>query len=555
MNTRIATSCHDPDVIHMAVHEEDSTKSKKITVLSHDGETWTYPDGNRYVKYPGTETEVIVQQDSRWQLLDIQVRGDEVCILFLEDKYVPFVYCLRDGAWMELGGGKGGNDDALRIGEVTATGNLELLMPSGCDCPELSDVYFVICGQAGSDHFSHVSATTREEVDGNWWKYATVSWYYVDNQRLNPEKKWKPLGGTQSLPVVAAGRNLPSDSSDPSRDHITSFVSTSAHLAIPRVGNFACHLHATVLEEDATSGEQHLRFARFNAKDREDLEGGSWSVVASVTTTSPGHATRGGVASTTTTTGSDDGVRTSKVAGVGVSDFVFANGIPAVAWVGHPQGDMNNSFPFAYLSVWPDYTNAASTDRDQFVVTGTANNNGAIPSARSKYSKGGTVGSISLDSHGDTVWAQVSDYFVSNSSHEGDNRNKGDDEFQRKIFISSIDVRNPDAGWVEHAPQEGSSGRGGDSAMLLPHPHPAREACRPEDNARLTQLGAHGGHLRVACNGDLLVSHVVEKSSIGSGGSRNVAALARNGPGPQSCKLRGGARSPTFRGFFGFSLF
>lgn len=529
MNPRIVTSCHDPNVIHMVVQEEDSIRSKKITVLSHDGETWTYPDGNRYIKYPGTETEVIVREDARWQLLDIQVRGEEICILFLEDKLVPFVYCFRDDEWMELGG-NGGNDDAFRIGEVAATGDLELLMPSACDCPDLIDVYFVICGQASSDHFRHVSSSTPGDRHHDSWINNAVPWYYVDNQTLNPEKKWKPLGGTDDTQLFAS-RNLQTDDSafTDSKDHRL-LLSGSAHLAISGVGNFACHLHATVLENDGTAGEQHLRFARFSVKDKEDFANGSWSVVASVKTSL--HATKEVQESRTN---ASDGTDKSAL-GV-ITDFVFASGIPAVGWVS--QGDTPHNV--AYMSVWRDYTTAASTDRDNFVVVGKIDN-GEIPRG-SKYSKSGRNGSVrsmSIDSNDKTVWVQLS---IASSSDGSDERNGN--ELDTRIVISSIDITIPASEWVEHASQ-------GSGDALLPHPSPARELCKKGNNEFLARVGgdpSYRSHLKVACNGDLLVSHVIEKSS---SGPKNIAALARNGPGPQSCQ-RNGLRTPS-SSFFGFSL-
>jgi hypothetical protein len=527
-NPRIATQC-GTNSVYMLV-QDSSMDDSRVSVLRHDGESWSYVGNSRFVEYVNSASPVRVQHSSDWQLHDIQVRGDEVCIVFLENEYWPFVYCYRNDQWVELGG----PSDSKRIGKHSEGGDLEILMP-GCDCPELQDVYFVIGSRGQSDTIAHVNAAGGGAPQADWKKHAVV-WYYIDNDELNPEKKWKPMGG-DSYPDRYLVNNIKSDG----QYH----DSPDGHLAVSSVGPWGCHLHAVVSDDSSLyrsdqTTDKHLRFARFSTNDKKKFDVGSWNVLASVQPPEGCYEN------------SD-----CKTAMLHRSDFTFADGIPAIAWVDPVK-------EFAYLSVWRDYTNVDATYTDQsgptFTVAGHNHRNGSVPPMNEgRWTNRAPMYenplAITIDAHGPMVYMEI----TSGSNGKDWNGNG----YGQRIYISAINVTDPDAEWVEYAQQSNGWGAGESNGnALLPHPKPHdvglcgmtmkdQKTGFPQWQVGPANVGG-ASHLKTTCSGDIMVAHVSAKGNSPHG----IAMLAKNGPidyDNQCSKRRlGSSGGGLLGGFFGW---
>lgn len=306
-------------------------------------------------------------------------------------------------------------------------------------------------------------------------------WYYIDDG--NVDGNWKPMG-------------------------ITSLsTSGDAHLAITGVGSKACHLHAVVSDE-----EKNIHFSRFSTKDKAQFESGNWEVLASI----------GG-----------------SVAKPGITDFVFANGIPAIAWT-----KSNGDSDFVYLSVWKDYPTANANARDRFKVAG-ALHNGAIPpfSSNENVPMYQGIQALSIDSNEDIVYIEI--------TTSGNGNNHRGKTLGNKIYVSAIDVADPEAQWMQYSPQQNGSGN-----ALLPHPKPHDRSgtlCQEEKQEAESGLwsvasGAHS-HMKINCNGDVLLAHVAAKDH----SPKSIVMLAKNGPIDHRNVCAGGRRlgGGFFGGFFG----
>lgn len=518
---RIATKC-GTDEIYMVVHDS-SFDDSRISVLHHDGGSWSYVGNSRFVEYANSASPVRVQQNSDWQLHDIQVRSEEVCIVFLENEFWPFVYCFRDGQWVELGG----PTDQKRIGKHSHGGDLELLMP-GCDCPELHDVYFVIGSRGQSDSFASATTTDNQQAD---WKNHVV-WYYIDNDTLNPEKKWKPMGGGFN-----PDNYLVNNAKGGGQYH----ASSDGHIAISGVGQWGCHLHAVVSDESAIFRsedvtDQHLRFSRFSTADKTKFDVGGWKVLASIKPSD----------------GCYDNNHCDTIM-LDRNDFVFANGVPAIAWVDRQK-------EFAYLSVWRDYASVDETYTDQsgptFAIAGYNQRMGSVPpmNAGRWYNKSPMYENplaVSIDSHGPMVYMEI--------TSGGNGKDWNGSGYGKKIYIAAIDVMDAGAEWIEYAQQSNGWGAGHSNGnALLPHPKPQELGlCGDEDQKTRSTLwqagpgGSGGSHLRITCSGDLMVAHMSSKSN----SLHATAMLARNGPidpDNQCSKRRLGSGGGLFGGVFGW---
>jgi hypothetical protein len=522
-NPRIATEC-GTDGVYMLV-QDNSVDDGRISVLRHDGESWSYVGNSRFVEYANSASPVRVQRNADWQWHDIQVRGDEVCVVFLENEFWPFVYCYRDDRWVELGG----PSDSKRIGKHSEGGDLELLMP-GCDCPELHDVYFVIGSRGQSDSFAYVEAAGAQQSD---WKNHAVVWYYIDNDELNPEKKWKPMGGGTNpdnyLVNNIKGNGQYHDSSD-------------GHLAISGIGQWGCHLHAVVSDDSSKhrsdeSTDKHLRFSRFSTSDKAKFDAGSWKVLASIRPSEACYE-------------NDD----CNTAMLDRNDFTFANGVPAVAWVDSVK-------EFAYLSVWRDYTSVDETYTDQsgptFTIAGYNQRMGSVPPMNegrwsSKSPMYENPLAVTIDSHGPMVYLEI--------TSAGSGKDWNGIGYGKKIYVSAIDATDPGAEWIEYSQQSNGWGAGKSNGhALLPHPKPHELGLCGGNKDKKTgsapwQAGLGDGgasHLRTTCSGDIMVAHVGSKSNSPHGS----AMLARNGPidpNNQCSKRRLGSSGGFLGGFFGW---
>jgi hypothetical protein len=505
------------------VVQDNSIDDGRISVLHHNGESWSYVGNSRFVEYANSASPVRVHQNTDWQLHDIQVRGEEVCIVFLESELWPFVYCYRDDRWAELGG----PTDSKRIGKHSQGGDLELLMP-GCDCPELHDVYFVMSSMGQPHPFASVEgADINDQSDRK--NYAGV-WYYIDNDSLNPEKKWRPMGGSDPDNYLV---NNVKRGGKYSR-------SSDGHLAISSIGHWGCHLHAVVSDESSNdfsddASDRHLRFSRFSTADKTKFDTEGWKVLSSIKPSE----------------GCYDSIHCD-TAMPNRNDFVFANGVPAIAWV-------DSEKEFAYLSVWRDYTTVDESHTDQsgptFTIAGYNQRMGGVPPMNegrwsSKSPMYENPLAVTIDSHGPMVYMEI--------TSGGSGKDWNGNGYGKKIYISAIDVTDPDAGWIEYAAQSNGWGVGQSNGnSLLPHPKPHELGlCGNEDQKAGSDLwqaaNVYGGasHLRTTCSGDVMVAHVISKSS----SPHATTMLAKNGaidPDNQCSKRRLGSNG-LFGGFFGW---
>ncbi|GKY90275.1 hypothetical protein MPSEU_000001600 [Mayamaea pseudoterrestris] len=253
---RIAMPCSNSDTMYYLVQDSQG-EYEKLTALKLSGGIWSYVGGSRYVSYDANRVidtakvpDIKVSSNGDCvQSFDIQARGNEVCMVFSDSTPsiggnnipgkpgTPLVYCLdeTDQKWRELGWQN-------RIG-VAGVGDIELLMPSACECSNLMGYYFVMVGKAGTGHLDSVN------VSGS-----AVVWYY---NSAHPEAGWRPVGGDSEN-----ARIIPGSSSD-------------AHLAISGIGNFACAVHAVVSDDsglkgfDVFEGDKHLVVARFEPNTKQ----------------------------------------------------------------------------------------------------------------------------------------------------------------------------------------------------------------------------------------------------------------------------------------------
>lgn len=269
--------------------------------------------------------------------------------------------------------------------------------------------------------------------------------------------------------------------------------SGDAHLAVSNVGTSSCHLHALVGDVDTKT----LQLARFSTKEPSRFHSGVWEVVASV------RPTEGDLVA-------------------GRSDLAFANGVPTVAW----SAKVDNH-DFAYVSSWKDYPSSDASARDGLVVAG-----GAIPSPLG-------IQDLSIDSYGNMVYVEVT------------SAGSGSD----KIQVNAMDVADANDGdeWLSYSPKKT---RADNVDELLPHPKPhdrSNRLCQNESqdgSSGLWNVANHGGaaaaahsHVKVACNGDVLLAHVAAVEGT------PVAMLAKNGPIDETNICAGGRRLGG--GFFG----
>jgi hypothetical protein len=294
---------------------------------------------------------------------------------------------------------------------------------------------------------------------------AAVVWFY---NNADPQSGWRPLGGdTQNARVI------PGDSSD-------------AHLAITGAGNFACAIHAVVSDDsglkgfDVYEGGDHLVVARFKPgmatpgalDSQKSFSSGSWlaldELVYNAANTGP-----------------------SINAKPSTNDFVFTeSGVPAVAWV---DAEHNG---FAYLSVWPDYPSSLPTDREGFSVAAHAGPSaGAIPPTNSTSPGYSDATGLSIDVYGEAVFVAITD----NTS--------------KKAFVSYVDLSDSHAQWQSLATA---------TRDLLPQDQD-RAVCSDSLASQTTRDAQN--HIKVACNGDILMGHILSKSTAPFG----VASLALNG--------------------------
>jgi len=386
--SRVAVSPHKADTLYYLVDDTTDDLHRLSTLKLENGE-WSYMGGYRHLKYDQSvwneKRDVqVVEGGEGDQKFDIQARSDEVCIVWTDrtnilspsGKMTPLVYCFNESeqSWKEMG-------STSRIGHDSTVGDVELVLPSTCDCPELTDYYFVIVGRPASIHEGGQSLESR-----------AVVWFY---NRKQPELGWLPLGGKSNNTSVIQG------------------ISRDAHLAIPGAGTFKCIPHAVVSDDDNIDGgvfddAKHLVFARFEpgVATPDDMAGfmtGSWLALDQLNQ----H-------------GAWDNKHAQHVK-ENVNDFVFTStGVPAVAWA---DGANQNH---VYLSVWSGYSTAGSNDLNGFVVAGSNTiNRGAIcPS-------GGVICTtpsyedptgLSVDSNGDFVFVAITS------------------AAKKKIYIEYIDV-------------------------------------------------------------------------------------------------------------------
>ena len=462
LKPRIAMPCDNPETVYYLVQDKQSGYSK-LTALKLENDEWSYVGGSRYVKYDasrmtGTPPDVKIQTSVDYQNFDLQARGDEVCMLWSDasktvngavpnSASTPLVYCYSETTqkWREIGW-------ESRIGkEADIGGDVELILPGGCDCPELSNYYFVIVGRAASSHLNTVDVSNR-----------AVVWYYNSD---NAGAGWQPLGGDSARASVLAG------------------ASKDAQLAFPTEGNFKCMPHAVVSDNDAAySSNKHLVFARFQAgsatsSDPLGYKNGQWQALASLSTT----ASYVGSGSTT--------IKES------VNDLVFTrSGIPAVGWV---DGANNN---FAYLSVWMDYPTAAASDRNGFEVAGRATGKyGSIPpvwgpSLTDKPAYNLPEG-LTIDAYKDVIFVAITDNGVAGSSNAG-----------KKIFISYLnlmaDPEVKNSRWNEYETT---------MSELLPQ---SQDTTQCSDGLTKMTNGDAQNHIKISCKGDIYVAHIIAKDTI-----------------------------------------
>lgn len=400
--SRVAVSPNKADTLYYLV--DDTTDDlHRLSTLKLENGVWSYMGGYRNLKYDQSvwneKIDVkVVEGGEGDQKFDIQARGDEVCIVWTDrtnihspsGKMTPLVYCFSEieQSWREMG-------FTSRIGHDSSIGDIELVLPSTCDCPELSDYYFVIVGNPAPVHNGEQSVESR-----------AVVWFY--NHKL-PELGWQPLGGKSNNASVIQG------------------TSRDAHLAVPGAGTFKCMPHAVVSDEDNLDGgvfddAKHLVFARFEPGvatpfDMAGFTTGSWLPLDQLNQP-----------------GAWDNKHAQHVK-ENVNDFVFTStGVPAVAWA---DGANHNH---VYLSVWSGYSTAGSNDLNGFVVAGfNTKNRGAIcPSGGVSCTKPSyeDPAGLSVDSHGDVVFVAITS------------------AAKKKIFVEYINVSQtnlPTAEWKDYS--------------------------------------------------------------------------------------------------------
>jgi hypothetical protein len=630
---RVAMPCNDPDTVYYLV-QDGANAYEKLSALKFRKGAWSYVGGSRYVSYDDNRVkdashvpDIKVAEGECAQTFDLQARDNELCMVFsdktasvggdniINPEGTPLVYCFdeTDGKWRELGWQN-------RIG-VAGDGDIELLMPSACECSNLSSYYFVMVGRASTGHLE------TDVVN------AAVVWYY---NSADPEAGWRPLGGDSENAMV-----IPGGSSD-------------AHLALTGTGNFACAVHAVVSDDsglkrfDVYGGDKHLVVARFepgvetlpvvtaeaecvathadgsatacfpmkagqhmdagkvcatiingdideveitydtsaanaclkevqayighsipsgadgnpkvgnfpakasipetcatkytvrlplstgcSATDfdnkvyklaahatvkfiggteetawsigKDIIVGGSWATYSEVLL----DCKCGSLQSISYASTSDDGFNTGswfaldeliyEAAYTGVSnsakrctnDFVFTeSGIPAVAWI-----DAENS-GFAYLSIWPGYPSALVSETHGFEVAAHSGvSAGAIPPISSTKPGYLDASGLTIDANGDAVFVAITD----NAS--------------KKVFISYIDLAAATLEWKMFETE---------TADLLPQDQ-VHALC--SDSLTSQTVASAQNHIKVACNGDILVGHIIAKNSA----PFNLASLAVNG--------------------------
>jgi len=451
LKPRIATSCKSSDTVYYLVQDSynSAAGSAKLTALKLESGVWSYMGGNRYLQYDdGSNSDISVTDSPTWQLYDLQARGSDVCMSVLNDAGSVLVYCFDSFAqeWKEVGGSK-------RIGVAKAVGDIELHMPSECDCPQLAGYMYVVVGRADDGHLNTDVANHA------------VVWYYNEAE---PAEGWRPLGG------------------DSSNASIIGTNTRNAHLAFPTAGNFACLPHAVV--SDAATDV--LSFSRFNPSSTDlpaGYDDGVWEKLDDITYSNayPNAAATSALES--------------------VNDFVFTeSGIPAIGWA--DNGNNN----FGYLSVWMDYPSADATATGGFeVASSMTGKNGAIPPL---YGGGvddmpayNSPKGMSIDAYGDAVFVSITDDGSAGASGAG-----------KKVHISYINLKAEssvsDCIWAEYSTE---------MADLLPQD---QNGDCTDGLVTSTNGNAHS-HIKVSCNGDIYVGHIIAKDS----GPLNVASLAKNG--------------------------
>jgi len=363
--SRIAISQSKADTLYLLVDDTTDNLHRLSTLKLEQGE-WSYMGGHRNVKYDrniwNQNRDVKVIHSEGDQKFDIQTRGDEVCIVWTDrthsnapsGKMTPLVYCFNEAeqAWKEIGA-------SHRIGRDSSSGDIELVLPSNCTCPELANYYFVIVGRPAQDHRAIQTVESK-----------AVVWFF--NRDL-PDLGWQPLGGESDSASIIQGS---------SRD---------AHLAIPGKGTFKCMPHAVVSDVDNLDGifddAKHLVFARFEPgtptpNDMAGFATGRWLLLDQLN-----HAHAQNVKQD-------------------VNDFVFtSSGVPAVAWADHSHEN------HVYLSVWAGYATAGPNDLNGFVVAGqnTINRGAICPSSAISCDKPAYENptGLSVDVHEDTVFIAI----------------------------------------------------------------------------------------------------------------------------------------------------
>jgi hypothetical protein len=457
---RVAMPCKDPDTVYYLV-QDGADAYEKLSALKFSKGTWSYVGGSRYVSYDNNRVkdashvpDIKVVDGGFVQTFDIQARDNELCMVFsdktasiskdsiINPEGTPLVYCFdeTDGQWRELGWQN-------RIG-VAGDGDIELLMPSVCECSNLSSYYFVMVGRAAAGHLD-------TDVTN-----AAVVWYY---NSAYPEAGWRPLGGDSENAMV-----IPGESSD-------------AHLALTGTGNFACTVHAVVSDDsglkgfDVYGGDKHLVVARFEPGPTPEIDGfntGSWFALDEL-------VYRAGY------TGVSNNAKKC------TNDFVFTeSGIPAVAWI-----DAENS-GFAYLSIWPSYPSALVSETKGFEVAAHSGvSAGAIPPVSSTKPGYLDASGLTIDANGDAVFVAITD----NAS--------------KKVFISYIDLAAATLEWKMFETE---------TADLLPQD---QDHALCSDSLTSQTVASAQNHIKVACNGDILVGHIIAKNSA----PFNLASLVVNG--------------------------
>ena len=461
---RVAMPCSNSDTMYYLVQDSQSEYAK-LSALKLSGGSWSYVGGSRYVSYDAKRVVdasnvpamKVAGNGGCTQSFDIQARGEEVCFVALDDtasvgganiptaRGTPVVYCLdkTDNQWREVG-------QSSRIGVADAAGDIELLLPSACECANMMGYYFVMVGKAALGHLKSVDVTG-----------SAVVWYY---NSATPEAGWRPVGGDSEK-----ARVIPGHSSD-------------AHLAITGTGNFACAVHAVVSDDsnlrgfDVFEGDNHLVVARFEPSVGSaapvSLSSGRWRALDELVY---GAAFKGAANS----------------AKACANDFVFTkSGIPAVGWVDAANGG------FAYLSVWPSYPTALASDSQGFEVAArTVARAGAIPPTAIDKPGYISASGMSIDAYEDAVFVAITDSVT------------------KKVYISYIDLSASTVQWHEMESE---------TADLLPQDQD-RSICSDSLTSQTT-AGAQN-HIKIACNGNIVVGHIIAKSSA----PLSIASVAVNG--------------------------